>query len=566
MAKNIKLPLFTILTVSLILRLWGIWFGLPYLYHQDETHEVLRALELGAGGFDFHRVTKAGYFYLLFFEYGIYFIVMKLLGFVKSASDFALYFIKEPWSFYLIGRSTTAIIGTLNVYITYKIGKEAYSDRTGVIAALLLAFNYLHSQSSHYITVDVPMTCLATFSLLFIIRMAHDGNLKNYMLAGILAGLAVQTKATAIVLVFPILIAHLYYTTKSKKNSVWEFFFGKGILICAVMGILVLFIGNPGLLLNFKNVLYSFWNMFFGNAATASTGSSGIDHSPNLFLFYLHVLNVSSGTLLFIISIAGFVYILFCRKEEDVILTGYIVSFFVLISMSKHRHLFYFRYLIPILPALMILSAKFIDEIVVKLWPKKVRLLVALMVCLLIVQPGYKIMRENYFLSHKDTRTIAKEWIESNIPAGTRILIEGMRTKPKEDTVPLHYNKNNILNAIERYRGEEPRKAKYFELELKCLPDITYDLVTVGGHSNFRDIAHYQEAGIEYIVLRADRYIPRRDWLRGKWRVNYIPAGNEVGEFLMTLRNNPGAKLVKRFEQLKWNRPGPNIEIYKILQ
>ena len=71
-AEKNKQILLLILAVALVLRLWGIWFGLPYLYQVDEGHEVLRAMRLGMGSFDFNRNLKGGYFYLLFFEYAIY--------------------------------------------------------------------------------------------------------------------------------------------------------------------------------------------------------------------------------------------------------------------------------------------------------------------------------------------------------------------------------------------------------------------------------------------------------------------------------------------------------------
>ena len=57
------------------LRIWGIQFGLPYLFHNDEGFEVIRALQLGSGEFDFDRVSKGGYFYLLFIEFGFLFVL-----------------------------------------------------------------------------------------------------------------------------------------------------------------------------------------------------------------------------------------------------------------------------------------------------------------------------------------------------------------------------------------------------------------------------------------------------------------------------------------------------------
>ena len=58
--------LVAIMLLAFGLRIWGIWFGLPYIFHNDEGNEVLRALQLGSGQFNFQRIDKGLYFYFLF--------------------------------------------------------------------------------------------------------------------------------------------------------------------------------------------------------------------------------------------------------------------------------------------------------------------------------------------------------------------------------------------------------------------------------------------------------------------------------------------------------------------
>src|SRR5690554_1662428 len=150
-----------ILLVALALRIWATWWGLPYLFHNDEGNEIIRAMQLGAGDYNFARISKGGFFYLLFVEYGILFVVLMALGVVSSPTEFAEYFVREPSLFYLIARITAAIIGAATVYLVYRIARHAYSAAAGLFAAGLLAVNVLHTNLSHYATVDVPMTALA---------------------------------------------------------------------------------------------------------------------------------------------------------------------------------------------------------------------------------------------------------------------------------------------------------------------------------------------------------------------------------------------------------------------
>ena len=160
-----------ILLVAFALRVWGIWFGLPYVFHNDEGNEVLRALQLGTGQFNFQRIDKGVYFYLLFIEYGVLFVILNILGIVNSASEFGEYFIRDPSAFYLIGRVTTVVIGTATVFLVYKIGRLAYSTTTALFAAGALAINVLHAKLSHFVTVDVPLAFFTTAALFFAVRM-----------------------------------------------------------------------------------------------------------------------------------------------------------------------------------------------------------------------------------------------------------------------------------------------------------------------------------------------------------------------------------------------------------
>ncbi len=77
-ARNWNRALVLVLGLACLFRLWGTWYGLPYSYYDDEYHEVMRALELGMGGFNFERTGKGGFYFLLFLEYGLYYVSLKL--------------------------------------------------------------------------------------------------------------------------------------------------------------------------------------------------------------------------------------------------------------------------------------------------------------------------------------------------------------------------------------------------------------------------------------------------------------------------------------------------------
>ena len=124
-----------LLLAACLLRVWGVWYGLPFLYISDEYHEVMRALQLGTGSFNFERVGKGGFYFILFFEYGIYFVLLKLAGVVASAEDFGRIFARDPSAFYWMGRATAALIGASTVAVVFQLARRAYSTTAGVLAA-----------------------------------------------------------------------------------------------------------------------------------------------------------------------------------------------------------------------------------------------------------------------------------------------------------------------------------------------------------------------------------------------------------------------------------------------
>ena len=74
MDRSVKKTLFMIILLGAVLRLWGISFGLPYQFHQDEPIIVNHALAYGTGDFNPHFfIIPPLTSYILFFFYGIYF-------------------------------------------------------------------------------------------------------------------------------------------------------------------------------------------------------------------------------------------------------------------------------------------------------------------------------------------------------------------------------------------------------------------------------------------------------------------------------------------------------------
>jgi hypothetical protein len=547
--NRIYIYLTLILATALGLRLWGIWFGLPFSYRADEYHEVFRALELGSGGFNFDRTGKGGYFYLLFVEYGILFVVLKIAGIVDSAQDFARYFFRDPSTFYLISRATTAIIGMLNVFLLYRIGARAYSVGAGLLAAIFLTVDFLSAEHSHFVTVDVPMTCLATAALLFAVKMATDGRSSDYKWAALFAALATTTKLPAILLLVPLLIGHYFYVRR-QDGSTRELFLGRNVWWAIGIFFVVLAATNPGLFLNPP--------LHLTFADSGGTGAEFVDDEfaetlpavrPNLFVFYLGVLADSMGWPLLLVSFAGVLYAIWKRSSVDIMLVSLAIAYYVVFS-STSSHLYYPRYMLPVIVVLALMAGRLLSVV----WPRagagKQGVAIA-GVAVLAFLPAYGTISNNILLTRTDTRTIAKEWFEENVPVGSKVFIEGLKIEPSRLTVPLQNSAENLRESLEYYRNRDPGKVKYIEFNLQVMRDKSYDL-ELAKRSDLQSFAHYKAAGVEYLVIRPETFA-------------YARRIGEAGPALLNdLRNDPDVTLIKSFRAEPTSRPGPDIDVYRI--
>jgi len=144
-------------------------------------------------------------------------------------------------------RLIMALLSVATCVLIFFIGRELYDWRTGLVAALMLAFDPIHLGQSRYALLDVPMLFFMVASTFFFIRgtKLHDWQSTiNLALSGITFGLAFGTKYIAFTLpiaFFGVLVSS--FILKRKTNR--ELFFPKFRLLgylCWVVFAIVIFV------------------------------------------------------------------------------------------------------------------------------------------------------------------------------------------------------------------------------------------------------------------------------------------------------------------------------------
>lgn len=547
-----------ILIIAFILRLWGIDWGLPYIYHTDEWQEVRRALKLGAGVFDFERVHKGGYFYILFMEYGIYFVVLKILGLVKSGDDFLFKFFQDPTTIWLIGRITTAAIGTLNCYVLYLLGKHIYSRNVGLFASFFMAINLIHVRSSHFITVDVLLTCLIT--ICFLIMCWKPKSIKftiyQYCMLGIFSAFAVMTKTPAAVVVLTVLVFH-FINLKSElaSLSLRSYLFDKRLLYFVIIFSAVFILGNPGFILHLKNTilwLFSFFSSIDGNSQTNLYPH--LNRPKSLFQYYFNVIFPVSYMVMNIVIFGGIIVSFIKRYSFHFLFLSFLIPYFFFLCTSKSVLHVFPRYVLPLTPLFFIYAGLLIDHLIKKFgrisYIKFAIAALLVLAVLPITNNTFALVRD---YSKPDTRTLAKAWVDENIPANSIIIIEGRLYSVILGTVPLKIKPSIVDEVMAPYINENnysESKGKFYEILKKSLKtQKTYHLILIGNRKQLLDALNNRN--VDYVILR------ERALTLGSYK-EVFPEMHR----LISWVNSKEFELIKLFEQDKKTR-GPKLRIYK---
>lgn len=515
--------IFLILFLAFFLRVWGIGFGLPYLYHADEPIVVNHALAYGSGDFNPHFFKIPPLVsYLVFICYGIFYLLGRGVGIFKSLADFEGLFLHDPTFFYLLARLIFgAVLGTASVWLLYQLIRRHFSEKLAVVTASFFAVAFLHVRDSHYIYLDIPLlfVMIAFFFLAFRIAEERGNFRQNHLAAGALVGLAVATKYNGVVLTVPYVLSSFL---APRKGNRWL-----GGMLAALGAAFAYTILNPFTWLD----IHTFWREITQQAS--ATGRTGFLHPLT------YSLNGGIGPIALTVAVGGFGMGFWKREKKRLILLSFLISYYFLLAMKSQP---YDRYALPLVPFALFFAGDFSIKLAGK-FPKKSRnAWLGFLVFVTAFPPFAKSILTDKIFTQKDLRTEMKEWVEAAIPAGSRLALDAKFFMPG-----LRFQETQLLEKI-RAAESDPHfsKAKMKRLESLLSQERSepkgytlYFLSQEEGGENFLfsqpkipyDLDELKKHKIDYVLIaRIER--------------DYRPAS-----FYESLKRS--AKLVKRFSPYK---------------
>jgi hypothetical protein len=396
---------------ALGVRLVGIDFGLPYIYHWDES---LLAAPIA-------RFLKTGDLLPHFYHYPTGYIYLQILF---APLSYLLFVLKngpapaaamELSDYLLLARATTAVIGAAASVLAFRFATRLWKDSlAGIFAAALLALSPLHATDSRYLTTDIPMATFAFLGVFLLLIYLERKDWTTLIAAAAASGAAAGVKYNAALFTGAALVLLALRGTKWTR-----------ILAFTAVAFVAFVLLTPGII--FENSLFLDDTIFEINHYFA-TGDATYRPAFSLGGYSLQIWFYALTPIPVVCALVGLSVFIYRRRSRAItllFLPGVYLAFLAFTKVAYNRGL---EPLLPYLCLMAGLGAAALFRLIRK--RVKSRWAVAAAACLLtgalLSRPGLISIREAILLAGDDPRTVAKEWFEANVPWTQRIAKEAI--------------------------------------------------------------------------------------------------------------------------------------------
>jgi hypothetical protein len=517
-----------LLATALVLRLWSIRYGLPWVYNRDEEmHFVPVAVRMFGGSFNPHYFENPpALTYLLYAVFRLRF----------HSGGFRHGFAGDPTAAYETARLVVALIGTASVGLVYWAGARWFDRRVGLIAAALIAFGFLPAFYGK-LALNDAVTLAPVAIGLALMGLAWERNRTwQWALAAAAIGAATAVKYTAGAMLLPLAIAVMLRWWAGDRRILG--LVKVAIAAGAAFG-LVFFLLNPYSVFDFS----AFKHQLAGQSATAG-GSAKLGQSDTPgWLYYLWTLTWGLGWIPAVAALAGGALLVRQDWRRGLVLVVFPLFMFLFLA-TQARH--FGRWFMPAYPAIVLLAAYAAVRAADALGSRR-RWVLPVIAAVMVVQGLAATIRVDSLLARTDTRGLARDWIVRTVPANAGVVVEPF--------VPVGWLREPNRAGPERYRLY-PIKPPFQAYEKKLDPSLIdvyrsqrYCWVVVASHQKQRGLMAKLPGAIGY-YQRLNRESDRTE-LFEPWR----PASGRPGfNFDMSFNYYPPAFI----------RPGPLVEIHHL--
>lgn len=424
--------------VGAVLRYWGIQHGLPHPGSRPDERELLEHTGSFAAG-DWNPrwfIYPTFYFHLTWLWDEALLAIWRLWRPRPSYSELVQ---TNLAPLLLTGRMLTAAFGTLMIPIAYAIGRRMQSGALGLIAATLIAGNYLLVRDAHALKPDVHLALGVLVSVWLLARYATAPTLRNALLAGVAIGLTTALKYNGILLLIPAYVADLMTPRRTQRALVPS----RLVIVLGITAVASFLAACPFLVTDFartyETYLIATRNVYVTRPESVAPPDADWLTRAWIFLrtrsFGYHLtlsLRYGCGLAIALLTLPALLFTLRRGSHPMSKLAAVFCVVYYLVAGASPVMLA--RYFTPIVPLVLLLVAELLLAVVAPL-PQAVRgLAAAVATAALLAEPLYAAIAFDRIAAQTDTRVLATEWM-TQLPSGSVVAVVG--TGPFAMTEPV---------------------------------------------------------------------------------------------------------------------------------
>jgi len=339
------------------------------------------------------------------------------------------------------------------------VGQKIWEKKVGLIASFLTAFTVSLIQTAHYGVTESMLVFWLMIILFLSLKLLEQPTLKEYLRLGLIFGLAVATKVSALsFLIIPIL-AHFFVSFKERKQFKY-LNYQLRLLFSIVISFLTFIFFSPYVFLSWKSFRESM-DYESGVAIGKLKVVYVLQFEKTLpYFFQLKNLIWQAGP----VAILGFIAFLFLiflsikkRDKHLLIFLSFPIFYFAYIGSWYTK---FIRYMVPLIPFIILSTAWFLVEI-----QKKWHLLGRTILTLALFSSLLWSIAFFSIYTKESTRITASRWIYQNIPKESKILGEHW-----DDGLPIDYSDTHPnwyqIKQLTIYEPDNFQKINYYAQEL----------------------------------------------------------------------------------------------------
>lgn len=430
-----------ILLLTMFLRLYGIDWGLPtsfhpdYSYHPDEAPLLIWSQWLSQGQLVAKQFIYGGTFYYVILRACIYFgdMFSEAIGGFNALANAIL-----------AARYLQVFIASVTILLVYECGRLLYDQKSGLVAALVLALAPAHIVATQTVRPDAIsafFVALIAWMAVKLLRSESPDHRRLLVYTGIVIGATAAFRLPLIGFGIMPLIAFVVARQRTSGDRFRKFLFNWSVLWIILAVILTYIVLSPHTLMYPEAFIA-------GIKVTASYETTiypdAVGRGPIIFQYAWRLLHQALGYPAYFLALGGMIYASVRRHVEDMIVLAGIGLYLIMLASVS---LTLVRYTLPILPLLALLSGVAVIRIFEQAPYGYARVFVYCVAGFLLAWTLAADLAFLHVTASKNARVHASEWITQNIPQGKSTLL--VKQYDGDDFInPIMSPRHNNLSVL----------------------------------------------------------------------------------------------------------------------